>query len=77
MVPINPKLTIDVEAEHCCNWKCCLWPLRVPIEPSAPAPSPIILEGRAISDITNGSDISEKIEVVFHRHHHKKQKITG
>lgn len=23
MLPVMPKLTLDVEADHSCNWRCC------------------------------------------------------
>jgi hypothetical protein len=75
-----PSLTIDVNADHSCNWKCCFNPAEqiesgTIVPPNTPdIGSPIQLGKRQISSGSDGST-TEKVRVVqieVHRHRHKK-----
>ena len=56
-----PSVKVQVEADHCCNWRCCWGCREVEVEPPRP---PVRDESGSAAVVTT----TEKTVTVYHRH---------
>lgn len=66
MAPMSPQLSIDVNADHSCNWRCCFGkecPAQTDERPIPPPNSPTHGTKRQIS-LGSDSTTTEKVEFV-------------
>ena len=60
---VHPKVSIDVQAEHCCNWRCC-WGCKKDNSPRVVEPKTATLNSPS-----SESEIDVTVTAVFHKTH--------